>query len=347
MLLGRALCSPPRVIMLTAILILLLMYCTERGMHHKTRGQLEMVTNELLRVHAHSKPVTKEDHERQVKTPVASQCDDQSTNNSFRFMLPSLRVDENITCVPGGLNPRFTICVHDPEIDQHVSGDIIKYGTWEPHIMAKYVGLLDMYPGAHVLDVGAQLGQYGLQAAVKGRKVIMIEAMPHNANHILHSIHKNGMSSRLCRDLFLLRNAASHTSGLSYGVAAVNVENNGGTAWEVKPKGQTFEQAEKNTMSITIDDLMPIMQDWTHVVVKMDIEGGECEALMGASKLLASGKVVGLFMETGRIPMSQHCQIIEQLQPLFRSGLVPRHLHGTPLSTDNAGSWPWDVVLER
>ena len=40
---------------------------------------------------------------------------------------------------------------------------------------------------------------------------------------------------------------------------------------------------------------------FVQVLVKMDIEGGECEALDGAAALFASGKVVGVYMEAGQV----------------------------------------------
>ena len=46
----------------------------------------------------------------------------------------------------------------------------------------------------------------------------MVEALPHNANHILHSLRRNGMSARLCDSVFLVRNAVASASRQPFAV---------------------------------------------------------------------------------------------------------------------------------
>ncbi len=94
----------------------------------------------------------------------------------------SLQVQEPTNCVTVGLNAdKFGVCVrcvHSVEEDMHVSGNLIREGVWERPILERFVQMLDKFPDAGALDVGAQLGMYGLQAAHKRRKV-RAAAAPH------------------------------------------------------------------------------------------------------------------------------------------------------------------------
>ncbi len=66
---------------------------------------------------------------------------------------------------------KFKMCVHSVEEDMYVSGSLIREGVWERPILEQFVRTLEKFPDAAVLDVGAQLGMYGLQAAHMKRKV--------------------------------------------------------------------------------------------------------------------------------------------------------------------------------
>ena len=57
------------------------------------------------------------------------------------------------------------MCVHSEHEDVHVSGSLLRDGVWEGHVLGRFVRILKRFPNAGVLDVGAQLGMYGLQAA--------------------------------------------------------------------------------------------------------------------------------------------------------------------------------------
>jgi hypothetical protein len=73
-----------------------------------------------------------------------------------------------VHCVTAGLRSegeRFQMCIHNEHEDVHVSGSILRDGVWEGHVLGRFVRILKRFPNAGVLDVGAQLGMYGLQAA--------------------------------------------------------------------------------------------------------------------------------------------------------------------------------------
>jgi hypothetical protein len=75
------------------------------------------------------------------------------------------------------------ICVHENSIDQHVSGSLRRSGMWEQHVVTPFLHLVKRYPQAVVLDLGAQLGVYGLLAARAGSRVIFVEASSRSSNY--------------------------------------------------------------------------------------------------------------------------------------------------------------------
>jgi hypothetical protein len=63
------------------------------------------------------------------------------------------------------------MCVHDVKEDMYVSGELTSRGIWEEGILRSFVSMLEKFPNAGVIDVGAQLGMYGLQAVQMKRRV--------------------------------------------------------------------------------------------------------------------------------------------------------------------------------
>ena len=57
----------------------------------------------------------------------------------------------------GGLRPH--ICVKKREVDVYVSGSIIDKGVWEQKEVTEVMKMMDNYPEAVFLDLGANLGE--------------------------------------------------------------------------------------------------------------------------------------------------------------------------------------------
>ena len=78
------------------------------------------------------------------------------------------------------LKPVFRICVYNGEEDVFVSRSIIDTGSYEPKVSLLLKELLSIWPGTEgqktvVLDIGANLGIYGLYVAKLGFKVWAVE----------------------------------------------------------------------------------------------------------------------------------------------------------------------------
>lgn len=91
-----------------------------------------------------------------------------------RSDIAAFQVEEHVNCVKAGLlteGHRFNMCIHNQHEDIHVSGSIMRDGVWEGHVLRRFVRILQRFPKAAVIDVGAQLGMYGLEAAMMNRRV--------------------------------------------------------------------------------------------------------------------------------------------------------------------------------
>jgi hypothetical protein len=88
------------------------------------------------------------------------------------------------------LQPKFTICVHDPKRDQWISNSILHSGQWESHLSILLRNLLasaqNLYPNIKpiLLDCGANLGIHGLYGAALGYQVWAVEPQVENVFHV-------------------------------------------------------------------------------------------------------------------------------------------------------------------
>ncbi len=128
-------------------------------------------------------------------------------------------------------------------------------------------------PGQVVLDIGADVGWYTIQASrAVGHSgtVIALEPDAHNANQLEQNLRLNGLSN-----VRVLRKAAwSHSGIVGWHESAVAV-------WhKVSP------EASAKVEAVTVDELAGQLGlgrvDW----IKLDVEGGEIEVLRGAWQTL-------------------------------------------------------------
>jgi FkbM family methyltransferase len=161
------------------------------------------------------------------------------------------------------------------EID-HLQLLIYYLGTFEPHCLPYLRAVLPL--GGTVLDVGANIGVYSIEsAAVVGPagRVIAIEAAAPHAASLRHNLKLNSFS---------------HVSVFETAVGAV-----AGSATLRRRTGDNLgmyslgaiEGVEAEIVSVrTIDDVLVECQITELDLIKMDIEGSEYNALVGATKSL-------------------------------------------------------------
>jgi FkbM family methyltransferase len=155
-------------------------------------------------------------------------------------------------------------------------------GTWEPEQFTYFFKLateqwLQPHGGAIFLDIGAHWGIYALEAHKRGlfERIVAFEPDPTNFAQLEANLFLNGLE----RAIETLRLAASDRDR-SFGLALNTHRNRGGTR-VVEMDGPHHAECQ----GVRVDSLFDFAGKL--LVIKIDVEGHEIEALAGLSGLLA------------------------------------------------------------
>ena len=146
-------------------------------------------------------------------------------------------------------------------------------GTYERPIQELFRRLVR--PGAVVFDVGANAGFYTLLAsklAGAGGRIFAFEPLPRNLEYLRRHLELNRV-----RNVTVEPVAVSATSGTARFRTAANAS-----------MGSLSGSGEIEVVSASLDDLLLAGRVPMPDLMKMDIEGGETDALRGASRILAA-----------------------------------------------------------
>lgn len=231
--------------------------------------------------------------------------------------------------------PSFIMYTHPIKDDIHVSGSLLRDGIWERHFVLQFSKYLDDYPEAIVVDVGSNLGMYSLLAAKKGHTVYAFEPFQKNIHRQCNSILANNLTN-----LHLFPYA------LSYKTLRVNFqgpkENIGGTHTKEVENITGIENVDF-ARAYTIDSFK--IPNNKPIIMKIDIEGSECEMMKGATNFFKRHNITIILMEWGQV--SKKCKSIDQIIDTMHSkGLRVHDANGQSILSDKKRPWTnhWDVV---
>jgi FkbM family methyltransferase len=165
--------------------------------------------------------------------------------------------------------------IYVPGNDPVIGAKILDRRIYEPHMTGLLERLLES--GMTFVDVGANVGYFSLLAArkVAGQgKVIAIEPSPGNCRLLWTSVRKNGFENV---EIHPFAVAEKKGAVVYYGAGSNGTVGDLSGAAEAETGGQIVP-------STTIDDLCA-ERDRVDVI-KMDIEGAEYRALIGAARTL-------------------------------------------------------------
>lgn len=236
--------------------------------------------------------------------------------------------------VSAGLPGRnFTMYIHPPASDVHVSGSIAHSGLWEGHIIEQiYWPRIWHNPDTVVVDIGANIGMYSLIAAQHGLQVIGVEAQINNFKLLCSSIRAN---EGFAKHLTLYHAAVSDKSG-----ELVSIKNQGDVEKDKNIGGTSFQsgQGKGSILTLTLDQVLHTVTGQS-VVLKIDVEGMECEAFAGAQRFLHRNHIRLILMEWAQIASKCGLLLASQFDAL---GLKP---HLEKLRLKDADRWnQWDVI---
>lgn len=203
--------------------------------------------------------------------------------------------------------PPFQMDIHNPASDA-VSKEIHEKGCWECGHLQGMLAALSKYPDSYFLDIGGNIGMWSLAAAAANKETFTIEPSPENYQKICHTVNRNLFHNRV----HLLTIAA--TSKPETFTLIVPEGNKGGTkvsvaseqqkdaAAKVQAHAHTGGGSTNNATTTTnvikgypIDSLnLPVDRP---VVMKIDVEGHELQALQGAMEFLKNANIIHVSME--------------------------------------------------
>lgn len=166
----------------------------------------------------------------------------------------------------------FSIYVQE---DDTAVGQHVKRGAYEPHVTAVFRDRLR--PGMHVLDIGANIGYYTmLSASLVGSSgsVTAIEPNADSARLLEASRRANSFDN-----VFVLQVAAGRELGL-----LVLHGSYGNVMTSAAPDDAAALINSTTVPSFRVDDMIPRSKNIDFV--KIDVEGAEYNALLGASELI-------------------------------------------------------------
>jgi FkbM family methyltransferase len=209
-------------------------------------------------------------HSMRAGEPLASVVSSYLTSLEFerRGLLTPTGAEDIIAAEVQGF--RIYSSADDAAVGKHVRGD-----NYEPDVTAIFRSVLR--PGMSVIDVGANIGYFTLLAASlvgpEGR-VLAVEPNPRNARMLEASRRANA---------FAHVSIAQTAAGRKTGLLILNTSYSNGTTSDL-PAGLDALLAAQAVPSIKLDSLLdPEMKvDF----IKVDVEGAEFNALLGAEATL-------------------------------------------------------------
>lgn len=199
-----------------------------------------------------------------------------------------------------------------------VSSELLRSHTWEidaPAAMGEGAGVR-IPPSGTFLDIGGNLGYYSLLFAKYGWRVITVEPMPHNVAAINASLCLNPD----IRHRITLVNTAlsSRTTGMC-GIRSRGDRNVGNGILlcpvDCSTHGRQIRHHNlkcADTVPLTtLDRVLAALRPASIDVVKVDIEGSECDMLTGARSLFRGGeggyRPLAVQIESGRRGENARC----------------------------------------
>ncbi|CAD7941060.1 unnamed protein product [Amoebophrya sp. A25] len=249
--------------------------------------------------------------------------------------------------------------------DNFVSAGILRDGCWECGLVNLILSALRRHPKAVFLDAGANLGIYSITVAKMGRHVFAFEPFFTTRIRLCKSIQRNHLGN----ELHLFRKGLSTKSGSRWKFRGTDSRNPGGVSINelsneridrnYKPEEEGTSWAE----SVRLDDYLSVFSSrWAKghpLVMKMDIEGHECQAVAGMTEFLKHFSVAFVLMEWIQMygnaeklrlhHLDRFCPTLSALVQTFTDrGLVPSTVQGHRLNHNTPNRWDGvgDVVWE-
>jgi FkbM family methyltransferase len=234
--------------------------------------------------------------------------------------------------------PPFKMFIHPVKTDIHVSGSIKRSGVWEGAQISLFTEYLEEYPTSLFVDVGLNIGMYGLVAAANKHKVIGFEPLLLNLNRVCSSINYNNFNDMVTIYPYAITNTVTKVS------FRTPKENAGGTSVSDNKLLAGVENIDfANAYTF---DSFNISYDGP-ILMKIDIEGHECQMFEKINKYFDENDVKLIMIEWGQLVKKCGNQIANIL---LGHGLLPYDAAGRNRFSLSGKPWSkgvWDMVWKE
>lgn len=181
---------------------------------------------------------------------------------------------------------------------------------WTPLLMSTYeyepeiATLLDAISSMPIcfIDCGANIGYWSVVARQALRNSTFILAIEPSASRYLRLLDNSQLS---CSPYECLQAAVWHAGGETMDLFSKDDRSGGATLVDGQSKLPGPGLRVEPVPTVALDDLLsryPALEESSHVLIKLDIEGAEIPALVGASQLLSKKHPLLIYEEHGADP---------------------------------------------
>jgi FkbM family methyltransferase len=246
-------------------------------------------------------------------------------------------------------NPSFQMSVHPPSEDIYVSGSIANgAGCWECDLVRLVQDKMQKYPDAYFIDLGANIGMYALTVAAMGQAVFAFEPMRRNYEHICRSWQADQFPTKHHQQQQQLRvfsvAASNQVNKFTFETARSNI---GGTriiplvvnhAIDMGTNQPPLVEGNDFAWAIPLDSIRDIFPKNRPVVIKMDIEGSEINAMLGAVEFLKQADIVLMVAELRKEALFKSPTVTDAIMGLLQDkDLHPMEMQGSERSLEPLG----------
>lgn len=228
-----------------------------------------------------------------------------SFNTILNVSIPSSSVDENHWVRVGDAS----LNIHNPSVDQYISGSLFRDGIWERSIVKAIDSLLPRSHKALFVDVGANIGYFSLYASLAGARVVSFEPMMYNIVQLQRTLLRNKPPRWT-----VYHNAVSEYTGDTVRLKTTDSRQNAGNH-KIGPEGEA-------AFTVRLDDVIKENVD----LMKVDVEGYEAFVLAGAPNLFCKYTVKAFILEMTQDIHSSGCNVNQMLKWIECMGYEMRSL---------------------
>lgn len=187
--------------------------------------------------------------------------------------------------------------------NDYISKSIIKYKCWEPNISCLINIINRENNSGFLIDIGCNIGYFSLLSSPYRKLILSIDGNKNNINLLKKSIEINKINNIIPINICISNEETNYKEGNR---EIINRNGNIG--------GLTFLKCkEGNIKSTTIENVINKYNINDILIMKIDIEGGELNALLGCINILKTNIIKYIFIEISPILNNDSIEIIKIL----------------------------------